>query len=419
MPYGIPRLPEYFHKWHLILSKWYEIRSMVYGVHMQVYHGTEQTLDGDTFLSILQADYESVFLTNCVIEGVIILSSKLAAEGEEQLIVDKEIVCIRCEFKNALKFEKTYFLKDVFFGNSTFQNAVHFGGTVFQNTCDFGESVFEGAALFRGTIFNGVARFSKTRFHQVADFNDVQFSENAVFRNAIFQDVSHFNQAVFNKKLDFVQARFSDAAVFNDATFQEKADFTAARFAVSASYQNVSFISDTMWKWLRNKFTHQTEQPTEFFLDSEDINGVLNPFFKRYIADQQFIRAFKEKHPFWGIVWRWSSDYGRSLGLWAFWSLLIALSFSLVYMPAPASFPVWLQETMPQFHQVTGTEENGDLTFWKSFYFSIVTFTTLGFGDVVADNTSARILVTLEVIFGYIMLGGLISIFANKLASRS
>ena len=70
-------------------------------------------------------------------------------------------------------------------------------------------------------------------------------------------------------------------------------------------------------------------------------------------------------------------------------------------------------------HQVTGEKADEPLTFWKSFYFSIVTFTTLGFGDVVADNTSARIFVTLEVIFGYIMLGGLISIFANKLASRS
>ena len=74
---------------------------------------------------------------------------------------------------------------------------------------------------------------------------------------------------------------------------------------------------------------------------------------------------------------------------------------------------------MPRFHQVTGTDTGLPLTFWKSFYFSIVTFTTLGFGDVVADNTLARILVTLEVILGYIMLGGLISIFANKLASRS
>ena len=386
---------------------------------MQVYHGTDQTLDADTFLSILQSDYESVFLTNCIIEGAIVLSAKSAAEGEEQFIVDKEIVCIRCEFKNTLKFGKTLFQKEVFFGNSTFQDAIHFGGTVFQNTCDFGESTFEGAALFRGTVFNGMARFSKSRFQHVADFNDVQFSENAVFRNAIFQDASHFNRAVFNKKLDFVQARFSDTAVFNDAMFQKEADFTAARFAISASYQNVLYISDTIWQWLRNKFAHQPEQPTEFYLDSEDINGVLNPFFKRYVADQQFIRAFKEKHPFWGLVWRWSSDYGRSLGLWAFWSLLIALSFSLVYMQAPTWYPEWLQETMPQFHQMTGNQADEPLTFWKSFYFSIVTFTTLGFGDVVADNTSARILVTLEVIFGYVMLGGLISIFANKLASRS
>ena len=386
---------------------------------MQVYHATEQTLDADTFISILQADYESVFLTNCIIEGVFVYSTKFPEEVDEQLIVDKEIVCIRCEFKDVLKFEKTIFQKDVFFGNSVFQNAVHFGGTVFQNTCDFGESVFEASVFFRGTVFNGMARFSDTRFQQVTDFNDVQFSENTIFRSAIFKDASHFNRATFDKKLDFVQARFLDAAVFNEAAFRGETDFTAARFAVAASYRNVSFNENTIWQWLRNKFTHQPEQPTEFYLDSEDINGVLNPFFKRYVADQQFIRAFKEKHPFWALVWKWSSDYGRSLSLWALWSLLIALSFSFVYMPAPTWFPGWLQEIMPQFHQVTVTDSNGDLTFWKSFYFSIVTFTTLGFGDVVAANTSARILVTLEVIFGYVMLGGLISIFANKLASRS
>lgn len=386
---------------------------------MQVYHGTDQTLDADAFLSILQADYESVFLTNCIIEGFFIYSAKNPKVVGERLIVDKEIVCIRCEFKEAFKFEKTIFQKDVFFGSSVFHDAVHFGGTVFQNTCDFGESIFEGPLFFRGSVFNGMARFSDTRFQQVTDFNDVHFSANAIFRNAIFKDTTHFNRAIFSNKLDFVQARFTDTAVFNESTFSGETDFTAARFAVTASFQNVSFNANTIWQWLRNKFTHQSVQPTEFYLDSEDINGVLNPFFKRYVADQQFIRAFKDIHPFWALIWRWSSDYGRSLGVWALWSLLIALSFSFVYMPAPAWFPEWLQETMPQFHQVTVTDSNGDLTFWKSFYFSIVTFTTLGFGDVVAANTSARILVTLEVIFGYIMLGGLISIFANKLASRS
>ena len=149
------------------------------------------------------------------------------------------------------------------------------------------------------------------------------------------------------------------------------------------------------------------------------MDEVANPFFKRYVADQQFIRAFNKANPMLARLWRWSSDYGRNLGLWAFWSLFIAFLFAMAYLPYPSWMPEWMQDWSPQFHQVTGQYEGKPLTFWNSFYFSVVTFTTLGFGDVVADNATARLLVTLEVIFGYLMLGGLISIFANKLASRS
>ncbi|MYA69072.1 potassium channel family protein [Candidatus Poribacteria bacterium] len=386
---------------------------------MQIYHGTEQTLDARTFLSILHEDYESVFLTSCVIEGAAIFSTESTIDAGEQTVVNKEIVCIGCTFKNVVKFEKTDFQKEVFFGNSVFQEAVHFRGAVFQSTCDFGDSMFEGPVFFREAVFRGKANFRQTRFQRVADFNEVEFLENTVFKNAAFREAAHFSRASFRKELDFVQTHFSAITVFNHSTFLGKTDFTSAQFAVAASYRNVNYTPNTIWQWLSNKRKRQSEEPTEFYLDSEDINEVLNPFFKRHVADQQFIRAFKEQHPFWAQVWRWSSDYGRSLTLWALWSLLIALSFSLLYMQGPSWLPEGLQGMMPRFHQVTGENAHEPLTFWKSFYFSIVTFTTLGFGDVVADNTSARILVTLEVIFGYVMLGGLISIFANKLASRS
>jgi hypothetical protein len=52
-------------------------------------------------------------------------------------------------------------------------------------------------------------------------------------------------------------------------------------------------------------------------------------------------------------------------------------------------------------------------------YYSVVTFTTLGFGDIVPKTNLAALLVMAEVILGYVMLGGLISIFATKLARRS
>jgi hypothetical protein len=52
-------------------------------------------------------------------------------------------------------------------------------------------------------------------------------------------------------------------------------------------------------------------------------------------------------------------------------------------------------------------------------YYSVVTFTTLGFGDITPIISTAQKWVMAEVITGYIMLGGLISILANKLARRS
>lgn len=52
-------------------------------------------------------------------------------------------------------------------------------------------------------------------------------------------------------------------------------------------------------------------------------------------------------------------------------------------------------------------------------YYSLVTFTTLGFGDIVPKTGWGMFWVTVEVVLGYIMLGGLISIFATKLARRS
>jgi hypothetical protein len=52
-------------------------------------------------------------------------------------------------------------------------------------------------------------------------------------------------------------------------------------------------------------------------------------------------------------------------------------------------------------------------------YYSGVTFTTLGFGDINPRTELAAGLVMTEVTMGYIMLGGLISILANKLGRRS
>ena len=129
-----------------------------------------------------------------------------------------------------------------------------------------------------------------------------------------------------------------------------------------------------------------------------------------------------KRHWAWNWLWQWSSDYGRSFGLWACWSVLFAVFFGLLYADIPC--PSWLEETFVGKFLIWANPEiriNSPMPdhWYTPFYFSIVTFTTLGLGDVQPADEAGLLWVTLEVILGYIMLGGLISIFANKLARRS
>ncbi len=59
-----------------------------------------------------------------------------------------------------------------------------------------------------------------------------------------------------------------------------------------------------------------------------------------------------------------------------------------------------------------------DFSWPTMVYYSVVTFTPLGFGDVVPKTLGAACWVMAEVITGYIMLGSLISIFTTELVPR-
>lgn len=125
--------------------------------------------------------------------------------------------------------------------------------------------------------------------------------------------------------------------------------------------------------------------------------------FKSYAEGQIFLEEYRQAHPRWFWLWWVTSDCGHSLPRWAGWSFFIALVFGfLFFLLGAGHFDV---SRLP-FSLVT------------MIYYSGVTFTTLGFGDITPKSEVAAILVLAEVTLGYIMLGGLISILAIKLARR-
>ena len=100
--------------------------------------------------------------------------------------------------------------------------------------------------------------------------------------------------------------------------------------------------------------------------------------------------------PFWLI-----SDYGRSTGRIVITFFGFAGVFALGY---------WLWPTL-----VMVNGEVGDIRgFWHALYFSVVTMTTLGFGDIAAnpDSWGGQTLLMFQVILGYVLMGALVTRFA-------
>jgi hypothetical protein len=119
--------------------------------------------------------------------------------------------------------------------------------------------------------------------------------------------------------------------------------------------------------------------------------------------DENYIAELRSRDR-WGEalyqVWWATSDCGRSFVRWGLWTVLMAVVFGLLYG--------WLNVDF-------GANPN----WFSPLYFSVVTFTTLGYGDVLPVSGAAHAVVMVQVVCGYVMLGGLMSIFSNKMARRA
>lgn len=124
---------------------------------------------------------------------------------------------------------------------------------------------------------------------------------------------------------------------------------------------------------------------------------------RRHLMDENYLYEFRKQGTFNRVLyWIWwaTSDCGRSLARWTAWVVVVIIVYGLAYSFADVDF---------------GRHE----TSLSPLYFSIVTITTLGYGDVIPASTTAQVLAVSEAIFGYIGLGGLLSIFSQKMARRA
>ena len=183
---------------------------------------------------------------------------------------------------------------------------------------------------------------------------------------------------------DFAQANFERAEL--DGADVDFANFDRAR-AREASLRHLRNYESASW----------------IHIDLRDVDFSGAYMLRRHILDENYLDEFRrssKQHAVIYKLWSLTSDCGRSSLRWAFTNMILVLLFAAAYTQVAIDF-------------------GANATPLSPFYFSVVTMTTLGYGDVLPTSAAAQFVTILQVISGYVMLGGLLGIVTKKLASRA
>ncbi len=124
---------------------------------------------------------------------------------------------------------------------------------------------------------------------------------------------------------------------------------------------------------------------------------------RRHLMDENYLHEFRRQSRFSAVLyWIWwaTSDCGRSLLRWTVWVGALIVAYGMAYMVVDVDF---------------GDHE----TAFSPIYYSVSTLTTMGYGGAAPASLPAQLLAVSETLLGYVGLGGLLSIFVQKMARRA
>ncbi len=147
---------------------------------------------------------------------------------------------------------------------------------------------------------------------------------------------------------------------------------------------------------------------------------------RRFVSNENHRRSIMSEHRILGILWYILADCGWSPGRLLFWALVTWFAFAAIYTPTP--IPVCLEGTfiepvlyglVPTIEWTADKDKPWDKRYpswYEPYYFSVVTMTTLGYGDIhpAPKNTPAQIYTSLEAVAGHVLLGALVATLLKR-----
>jgi len=362
----------------------------------------------------------------------------------------------KANFNNAIFLGKAGFFLDVFFGEANFIEAIFSGNAYFRG------ATFLEEAGFNSAKFSGKADFFFAIFLGEADFFSAKFSGKADFNNAIFSGEANFSCAELSGKFVFIFNK-SETIIFKGTYFSDnvriKADVSKCSFA-NSNIERVD-MTDSIWmrdddkpknsvsafiKKVKNKvglpdtsIIIWEEQQGELKDNWKELEGIyrrLKQSYQKYgdnsTAGKLYYQEMEckrkqlkgiEKH-FWYLFYKSLCGYGERpfRVIWASGLIIFASSLLFFYLGIELlgsevlDVPPRLIDYNLSLNFMWAIR-NSDLVIrdWlECLYTSVITFTTLGYGDVHPIGFS-RIVASVEAGFGIIMTALFIFVFSRKM----
>lgn len=261
-----------------------------------------------------------------------------------------------------LKFCEAIFKEEVRFDNFTFENSVDFTNTNFKSYVDFRQTVFLGNCIFNKTVFN--PKYINEQVFQKSDFNG--------------------QKLIVEKCVNFPRL---DGIVFSPYT----------KFILKDTYYN---IEDSMCGKINYKIARIQAQITE---DNENIGYY-------YYNERNYASNFLKKkkyggykdyllNDFFDFLSRHLIGYGQRPIKLLLISFFIISLFAFIYLFTGIKT---LEYGLIKFNLIDNTYSIYELiTFYiEAWYFSMITFSTVGYGDIIVLGVLGKMLVCMEVFLG-------------------
>jgi hypothetical protein len=316
------------------------------------------------------------------------------------------------------------------FNSCIFESDVVFSGTwehqdqlriVFEQDVLFNSSHFKGQCRFTHAEFKDVAGFDGCRFDRVCSFAKALFHKRAMFRTTEFEGYGLFNETHFIDDTRFANTSFGKGANFTRARFDHRCDFAGvhSRSKAVPIYEGVRFTRkyfgdcESFWRFIKQAcqeagYYQQAgecfyqERCAHFWLKFRGINYHRLSYPRKLMRWAGGIRLLPEL--FFG---RLLFGYGERPVRVLIAAAIIIIACGFFYSSDYAS--LLARSELGEFNPK-------DIGPFQGLYFSTVTFTTLGLGDIYPEggDSLTRLVTMIESLSGICLM----SLFVVCLSKR-